>query len=61
VLFDCDRVLVDSDPIANGVLREVHKEVGWVLSEAECLQIFIGKAVRDERLRLSQAPTGPRW
>ena len=57
VLFDCDGVLVDSEPITNGVLREVLNESGWALSPAECMQIFIGKAVRDERARI-EAETG---
>lgn len=52
VLFDCDGVLVDSEPITNGVLREVLNESGWALTQAECMQIFIGKAVRDERARI---------
>ena len=49
VLFDCDGVLVDSEPITNGVLRQMLHEAGWSLSSAECERIFIGKAVRDER------------
>ncbi|MDP3888248.1 HAD family phosphatase [Hydrogenophaga sp.] len=57
VLFDCDGVLVDSEPITNGVLREVLNEAGWALSQAECERIFIGKAVRDERARI-EAETG---
>ena len=57
VLFDCDGVLVDSEPITNGVLREVLNESGWALTQAECMQIFIGKAVRDERARI-EAETG---
>lgn len=57
VLFDCDGVLVDSEPITNGVLREVLNEAGWALTQAECMQIFIGKAVRDERARI-EAETG---
>lgn len=57
VLFDCDGVLVDSEPITNGVLREVLNESGWALTQAECMQIFIGKAVRDERVRI-EAETG---
>ena len=52
VLFDCDGVLVDSEPITNGVLRQVLNEAGWALSQAECERIFIGKAVRDERARI---------
>ncbi|QHE84099.1 HAD family hydrolase [Hydrogenophaga sp. BPS33] len=57
VLFDCDGVLVDSEPITNGVLREVLNESGWAITQAECFQIFIGKAVRDERARI-EAETG---
>jgi HAD superfamily hydrolase (TIGR01509 family) len=52
VLFDCDGVLVDSEPITNGVLRQMLNEAGWALSQAECMQLFIGKAVRDERARI---------
>ena len=57
VLFDCDGVLVDSEPITNGVLREMLNEAGWALGQAECERIFIGKAVRDERARI-EAETG---
>ena len=49
VLFDCDGVLVDSEPITNGVLRDLLEESGWRLTPAECMRFFIGKAVRDER------------
>jgi HAD superfamily hydrolase (TIGR01509 family) len=48
VLFDCDGVLVDSEPITNGVLREMLAERGWQLSIEECMAIFVGKAVIDE-------------
>ncbi|MDP2408298.1 MAG: HAD family phosphatase [Hydrogenophaga sp.] len=57
VLFDCDGVLVDSEPITNGVLRQMLNEAGWALSQPECEHIFIGKAVRDERARI-EAETG---
>ena len=48
VLFDCDGVLVDSEPITNGVLRDMLAERGWVLTVAECMQQFVGKAVKEE-------------
>ena len=57
VLFDCDGVLVDSEPITNGVLRDMLEESGWTLSAEECLRLFVGKAVRDERA-LIEARTG---
>ncbi len=57
VLFDCDGVLVDSEPITNGVLCQMLNESGWALSPQDCMRIFVGKAVRDERA-LIEAQTG---
>jgi HAD superfamily hydrolase (TIGR01509 family) len=57
VLFDCDGVLVDSEPITNGVLRDMLEERGWKLTSAECMRLFIGKAVKDEAA-LIEANTG---
>jgi len=57
VLFDCDGVLVDSEPITNGVLRDMLEELGWKLTPAECMRIFLGKAVKDER-GIIEAHTG---
>lgn len=49
VLFDCDGVLVDSEPLTNGVLRDMVEELGWSMTAEECMRQFVGKAVRDER------------
>ena len=57
VLFDCDGVLVDSESITNGVLRDMLEELGWKLTLAECMRLFVGKAVKDERA-LIEARTG---
>jgi HAD superfamily hydrolase (TIGR01509 family) len=57
VLFDCDGVLVDSEPITNGVLRAMLGELGWKLSVAECMRIFVGKALIEE-CGLIEAHTG---
>ena len=57
VLFDCDGVLVDSEPITNGVLRDMLEERGWKMSPAECMRLFIGKAVKDESA-IIEARTG---
>ena len=59
VLFDCDGVLVDSEPITNGVLQGMLEEAGWALSPAECMRIFVGKAVKDE-VAMIEAKTGQR-
>ncbi len=48
VLFDCDGVLVDSEPITNGVLRDMLEERGWKLSPEECMRTFVGKTLKDE-------------
>lgn len=57
VLFDCDGVLVDSEGITNGVLRDMLEELGWKLDPRECMRIFLGKAVKDEKA-LIEAKTG---
>jgi HAD superfamily hydrolase (TIGR01509 family) len=49
ILFDCDGVLVDSEPITNTVLRDMLEEIGWSMSSLECMQRFVGKTVREER------------
>jgi HAD superfamily hydrolase (TIGR01509 family) len=57
VLFDCDGVLVDSERITNAVLRDMLEELGWKLTLAECMRIFVGKAIKDEAA-LIEAHTG---
>jgi len=52
ILFDCDGVLVDSEPITNGVLCDMLNEAGWLLSPKECMRLFIGKTVRSEAARI---------
>lgn len=54
VLFDCDGVLVDSEHITNGVLRDMLQERGWNLTVAECMSLFVGKTVRDEAELIEQ-------
>ncbi|MFT3888450.1 MAG: HAD family phosphatase [Arachnia sp.] len=48
VLFDCDGVLVASEPITQGVLHEMLGEMGWDLSFEECMRRFVGKSFKDE-------------
>ncbi|MFZ4480197.1 MAG: HAD family hydrolase [Rhodoferax sp.] len=57
ILFDCDGVLVDSEPITNGVLRELLAESGWVMTAQQCMDTFLGKTLRDERSSI-EARTG---
>ncbi len=57
ILFDCDGVLVDSEPITNGVLRDMLEESGWTLTPDECQHLFVGKTLREERATV-EARTG---
>ncbi len=47
LLFDCDGVLVDSEAITCGVLRDMLEEKGWRLSLADCMGFFVGHTVRN--------------
>jgi HAD superfamily hydrolase (TIGR01509 family) len=57
VLFDCDGVLVDSEAITCGVLRDMFEEQGWRMTLAECMQRFVGHTVKSQR-ELIEANTG---
>jgi len=48
VLFDCDGVLVDSEPITLGVLTQCLNAEGWALGVDECAHHFLGRAVKDQ-------------
>jgi HAD superfamily hydrolase (TIGR01509 family) len=43
VIFDCDGVLVDSEPIANRVLAEQLRKIGVSIPESEVMRRFVGK------------------
>ncbi len=64
VVFDCDGVLVDSEPITNRVLRDMLRELGLDFNLARTMDTFLGKAVREE-LGTIEAMTGetlaPDW
>ena len=57
VLFDCDGVLVDSEAITCGALRDMLDENGWRLSLSECMAHFVGHTVRS-RADLIERHTG---
>jgi HAD superfamily hydrolase (TIGR01509 family) len=48
ILFDCDGVLVDSEGITNGVLREMLGYMGWKMTAQECMAHFVGHLVQDQ-------------
>nr|WP_184045320.1 HAD family hydrolase [Roseospira visakhapatnamensis] len=63
VVFDCDGVLVDSEPIATRVLLESIAEAGLVLTEDDVYRRFLGKSLvsitailrRDHECRIDDA------
>ena len=57
ILFDCDGVLVDSEAITCGALRDQLEASGWSMTLAECMAYFVGKTVREERVAI-EARTG---
>ncbi len=48
VIFDCDGVLVDSEPITCGVLTEMLVELGLDFDLERTIRTFMGKSVKDE-------------
>ena len=44
VIFDCDGVLVDSEPIAIRIDAEMFAEVGMTVSEQEIIDRFVGRS-----------------
>jgi len=46
VIFDCDGVLVDSEPLANAVLHAELLRLGLELSLEESTQLFTGRSLR---------------
>jgi HAD superfamily hydrolase (TIGR01509 family) len=44
VIFDCDGVLVDSERLAVRIDVRVLAELGWVLSEREVIDRFVGRS-----------------
>ena len=52
VIFDCDGVLVDSEPIANRVLTGQLRRIGVLIPESEVMRRFVGKT-RNQCLALA--------
>ena len=47
VIFDCDGVLVDSEGPSNRVVAEEITKLGWPMTEAESMRLFIGNTLAD--------------
>ena len=49
VIFDCDGVLVDSEPVSNRILAEDLTARGWPMETAEATRRFVGTSLPDMR------------
>jgi HAD superfamily hydrolase (TIGR01509 family) len=47
LIFDCDGVLVDSEPLANEILAEMLTALGRPMTAAESMRTQIGKSLKD--------------
>ena len=45
MIFDCDGVLVDSEPIAVRTNARVLGELGWPITEQEVIERFVGRSI----------------
>jgi HAD superfamily hydrolase (TIGR01509 family) len=44
VIFDCDGVLIDSEHLAIRTESQILTELGWPLTEAEVVELFVGRS-----------------
>ncbi len=63
VIFDCDGVLVDTEPVANAVLKEELDAIGLEMPLEEVIRTFVGRSRSDcleiaARLRGAALPPG---
>jgi HAD superfamily hydrolase (TIGR01509 family) len=64
VIFDCDGVLVDSEPIAIRIDVEVIRRHGWDITESEVVDLFVGRSdsfMRAEVSRRTGRDLGADW
>ena len=47
IIFDCDGVLVDSEPIANRIMADVLTENGLPMTVDDCFEHFLGRTMSD--------------
>lgn len=47
MIFDCDGVLIDSEPVCNRVVAEALTGLGWSMTAEVCEQRFVGMSFHD--------------
>ncbi len=57
VIFDCDGVLIDSEPVTNRICAAAISRLGWQMSAATCQQLFLGMNL-DEMMPVIEARLG---
>lgn len=63
VIFDCDGVLVDSEPITNRELADDLTAHGLALTPADCIELFVGGTIKSvgEQARTMGAALPDAW
>ncbi len=64
VIFDCDGVLVDTEPVANRLLMRLLAGDGFDVSYEECRRLFLGKTIEAMQAHVEAAigrSLGARW
>ncbi|MAM94257.1 HAD family phosphatase [Parvibaculum sp.] len=64
VIFDCDGVLVDTEPVANRALARFLGECGFEISYEECRRLFVGRTMQAVQAHVEDAlgrPLGSDW
>ena len=64
VIFDCDGVLVDTEPVANRALARFLGECGYEISYEECRRLFVGRTMQAVQEHVEDAlgrPLGSDW
>lgn len=64
IIFDCDGVLVDSEPLSNAVMAEHITRLGWVMSGADSIAHFKGSTMAQVHHAIEahfEHPVDPAW
>ena len=54
IIFDCDGVLIDSEPVSNRILVQALAELGLHISYEEAVATFVGKSISSIRLYIEE-------